>query len=113
MRHKIDYGKLHLFYKSNSILSYFRKLTISGFHIDRNINHTKRSTMIMIVVKSVLILVGCILGCGVLGFLIPFIIALFDPTQNPAWSFIPMITVPIGFGIGFFLGIYLIFRFYV
>lgn len=66
--------------------------------------------MILVILKSILILIGCVLGGGILGFIIPFVIAQFDPSQNPAWSFIPLYTVPIGFVLGLVLGLYFVFR---
>ncbi|MBW7857719.1 MAG: hypothetical protein H3C43_05370 [Leptonema sp. (in: Bacteria)] len=58
----------------------------------------------MSILKSLLIVVLFVFGGGIAGFFIPFIIAQFD--GNPAWSFVPMITVPIGFVVGLVIGIY-------
>ncbi len=43
---------------------------------------------------SVFIIIISILIGAFIGFIIPFLIAQFD--DNPAWGFIPMITIPIG-----------------
>ncbi|TGK87685.1 hypothetical protein EHQ24_00230 [Leptospira noumeaensis] len=65
--------------------------------------------MIGTIVKSVLIIAGFIALGGLIGFFGPFIIAQFD--QNPAWSMITMITVPIGFHIGLVIGLFWVFGF--
>lgn len=56
------------------------------------------------ILKSLLIVVLFTFAGGIAGFFIPFIIAQFD--GNPAWSFVTMITVPIGLVVGFVIGIY-------
>lgn len=57
---------------------------------------------------SVFIIIISILIGAFIGFIIPFLIAQFD--DNPAWGFIPMITIPIGVGIGPIIGIIIIIR---
>ncbi len=51
------------------------------------------------------ILISIFIG-ALVGFFGPFIIAQFD--GNPAWSFVTMITVPIGMLIGLVVGIVII-----
>lgn len=51
------------------------------------------------------ILISVVIG-ALVGFFGPFIIAQFD--GNPAWSFVTMITVPIGILIGLVVGIVII-----
>ncbi len=57
---------------------------------------------------GILIVLGMSVAGALLGFFIPFILAQFD--QNPAWSFIPMLTVPIGIILGFIAGLVIALR---
>ncbi|HRG48181.1 MAG TPA: hypothetical protein PLG41_18380 [Leptospiraceae bacterium] len=55
---------------------------------------------------SFLILFICISIGALVGFFGPFLIAQSD--ENPAWGFVPMITIPVGMGIGLVIGIIII-----
>ncbi|HRP70758.1 MAG TPA: hypothetical protein PLY93_14630 [Turneriella sp.] len=55
---------------------------------------------------AVLIVLGGTLGGALLGFVIPFSLAQFMPSYGPALSFVPMITVPLGFLLGLIGGIF-------
>lgn len=54
---------------------------------------------------AILTVVAATLGGGLAGFFIPFIIAQYY--NNPALSFVPIFTVPIGLIVGFGIGLYI------
>ncbi|MBP7281590.1 MAG: hypothetical protein KBA66_08445 [Leptospiraceae bacterium] len=65
----------------------------------------------MIILKSIFVVVITILAFVLIAFFGPFIIAQYD--QNPAWSFIPMITIPIGIILGLIVGIVIVYKYIV
>ncbi|WP_411824590.1 hypothetical protein [Leptospira sp. 'Mane'] len=64
----------------------------------------------MIVIKSILIVFVSMVVCGILGFVIPFVVAQFNEKSASALSFIPMITVPVGFVVGLLIGLFIVFK---
>ncbi|WP_411822779.1 hypothetical protein [Leptospira sp. 'Mane'] len=64
--------------------------------------------MFITIIKSTLTVIGCMLLGGILGFFGPFILAQFV-AENPAWSFIPLITVPIFVFVGLVAGLLIVF----
>jgi hypothetical protein len=56
-----------------------------------------------------MIILGCIIGGGLLGFFGPFIVAQFLP-ENLAYSFVTFFTIPIGLVIGLVVGLVLVFK---
>lgn len=62
----------------------------------------------MIALKCIGVVALSILVCGLLGFIVPFVLSMFD--GNPAWSFVPMLTIPLGVLVGLVIGIVLVFR---
>jgi uncharacterized membrane protein len=60
----------------------------------------------MVFLISVFKIIISIFVGALIGFFGPFIIAQFD--GNPAWSFVTMITVPIGMLIGLVVGVLII-----
>ncbi|TGK95301.1 hypothetical protein EHQ30_01265 [Leptospira brenneri] len=66
--------------------------------------------MIGTLIKSILMIAGCMVIGGLIGFFGPFIIAQFDQ-NGAAWSMITMITVPIGFVLGLVIGLFIVFGF--
>lgn len=62
----------------------------------------------MLVLKCIGIVCALVVLCGFLGALIPFLIGMFD--DNGAWSFVPMVTVPLGMLVGLVIGLVVVFR---
>lgn len=57
--------------------------------------------------KSFFIVLASMFVSSILGLVIPFIIAQFD--NNPAWSFVPFYTIPLGLLIGLIIGLVIVF----